>query len=139
VDQYGVEWTGLGSGLGEHFLKNRLAMPYAQAPAVIGADGQNSDGEPAASAVPMVLFQHEGKIFQVATDQWKPIYEEFAQQCKAEHDEVIALADKGVRRALAEDEHLRNGLNVHEGRLTYRAVAEALKLRYTAPQEALRI
>ena len=52
---------------------------------------------------------------------------------------VIALADKGVRRALAEDEHLRNGLNVHEGRLTYRAVAEALKLRYTAPQEALRI
>jgi alanine dehydrogenase len=52
---------------------------------------------------------------------------------------VIALADKGVRRALAEDEHLRNGLNVHDGRLTYRAVADALKLRYTAPQEALRI
>ena len=52
---------------------------------------------------------------------------------------VIALADKGVRRALAEDEHLRNGHNVHDGRLTYRAVADALKLRYTAPQEALRI
>jgi alanine dehydrogenase len=52
---------------------------------------------------------------------------------------VVALADKGVRRALSEDAHLRNGLNVHDGRLTYRAVAEALKLRYTAPQEALRI
>jgi len=75
----------------EHFLKNRLAMPYAQAPAVIGADGQNSDGEPAASAVPMVLFQHEGKIFQVPSDQWKPVYDQFAEQCKAEHDEVIAL------------------------------------------------
>ncbi len=75
----------------EYFLKNKLAMPYAQAPAVIGADAQSPDGAVAPTAVPMVLFQHEGKIFQVATDQWKPIYEEFAQQCKAEHDEVIAL------------------------------------------------
>jgi preprotein translocase subunit SecA len=75
----------------EHFLKNRLAMPYAQAPAVIGADGQSSTGDVAASAAPMVLFQHEGKIFQVPADQWKPVYEQFAQQCKAEHDEVVSL------------------------------------------------
>jgi preprotein translocase subunit SecA len=75
----------------EHFLKNRLAMPYAQAPAVIGADTQSPNGEAAPSAVPMVLFQHEGKIFQVPIDQWKPVYEQFAQQCKAEHDEVVAL------------------------------------------------
>ena len=39
----------------------------------------------------MVLFQHEGKIFQVPKDQWDPIYEQFAEQCKAEHDEVVAL------------------------------------------------
>ena len=39
----------------------------------------------------MVLFQHEGKIFQVPADQWKPIYDQFAEQCKAEHDEVVAL------------------------------------------------
>src|SRR3989441_7739584 len=57
----------------EHFLKNRLAMPYAQAPAVIGADAQSPNGEAAPSAVPMVLFQHEGKIFQVPIDQWKPV------------------------------------------------------------------
>jgi preprotein translocase subunit SecA len=75
----------------EHFLKNRLAMPYAQAPAVIGADTQSPDGEAAPSALPMVLFQHEGKIFQVPVDQWKPVYEQFALQCKAEHDEVVAL------------------------------------------------
>jgi len=75
----------------EHFLKNRLAMPYAQAPAVIGADTQSPNGEAAPSAVPMVLFQHEGKIFQAPVDQWKPVYEQFAQQCKAEHDEVVAL------------------------------------------------
>ena len=44
---------------------------------------------------------------------------------------VLALADKGVRRALTEDEHLRNGLNVHEGAVTCRAVAEAQGLVYT--------
>src|ERR1700750_1489105 len=52
---------------------------------------------------------------------------------------VVALADHGLRIALGEDEHLRNGLNVHEGRVTHRAVAGALKLRYAAPQEVLRI
>jgi alanine dehydrogenase len=52
---------------------------------------------------------------------------------------VVALADNGLRHALGDDEHLRNGLNVHEGRVTHRAVAGALKLRYTAPQEVLRI
>jgi preprotein translocase subunit SecA len=40
---------------------------------------------------PMVLFQNEGKIFQVPVDQWKPVYEGFAEQCKSEHDEVVAL------------------------------------------------
>jgi preprotein translocase subunit SecA len=39
----------------------------------------------------MVLFQIEGKIFQAPADKWKPIYDEFAAQCKAEHDEVVAL------------------------------------------------
>ena len=46
---------------------------------------------------------------------------------------VLALADKGYRRALAEDTHLRNGLNVNEGHVTCRAVAEALKLPYAPP------
>jgi alanine dehydrogenase len=52
---------------------------------------------------------------------------------------VLALADKGMRRALAEDAHLCRGLNVHEGHITYRAVAEALKLPYMAPEQAMRI
>ncbi|MCU1243669.1 MAG: preprotein translocase, SecA subunit [Candidatus Acidoferrum typicum] len=72
----------------EHFLKNKLAMPYAAAPAVIGTDGATGDG---AQATPMVLFQNEGKIFQVPSDQWKPIYDQFANQCKSEHDEVVEL------------------------------------------------
>ena len=78
----------------DHFLKNKMAMPYASAPAVIPAESAsiNATGEVAQPiAAPMVLFQHEGKIFQVPADQWKPVYEDFAQQCKAEHDEVVAL------------------------------------------------
>src|SRR4029077_8109289 len=73
----------------EHFLKNKLAMPYAEATAVIGTDGASGNG--AQAAVPMVLFQNEGKIFQVPADQWKPIYDQFANQCKSEHDEVVEL------------------------------------------------
>jgi preprotein translocase subunit SecA len=74
----------------DYFLKNKMAMPYAAAPAVIAAvDGAGNDT--AAPVTPMVLFQHEGKIFQLPADQWKPIYNQFAEQCKAEHDEVVAL------------------------------------------------
>ncbi|MER8541450.1 alanine dehydrogenase [Mesorhizobium sp. M1334] len=37
----------------------------------------------------------------------------------------LQLADKGLK-ALVDDHHLRNGLNVHKGKITNRAVAEAL-------------
>jgi alanine dehydrogenase len=50
---------------------------------------------------------------------------------------VSALADKGLRRALNEDPHLRNGLNIHAGMVTYRAVADALKLKFTPAEQAL--
>jgi preprotein translocase subunit SecA len=76
----------------EHCLKNKLALPYAAAPPVIAAD--TNDPAAAAESAPrpsMVLFQHEGRIFQVPADQWKPIYNGFAEQCRAEHDEVVAL------------------------------------------------
>jgi alanine dehydrogenase len=52
---------------------------------------------------------------------------------------VLALADKGWRRALSEDPHLRGGLNIHDGRVTYKAVADALKLPYMHADQAIRI
>jgi alanine dehydrogenase len=42
---------------------------------------------------------------------------------------VLALADKGWKQALTDDPHLRNGLNIAFGKVTYRAVADALQLR----------
>ncbi|KAF1690438.1 alanine dehydrogenase [Pseudoxanthomonas koreensis] len=50
---------------------------------------------------------------------------------------ALALADKGVAQALLDDPNLRNGLNVHAGKLTYRAVADALNLPFTPASEAL--
>ncbi len=44
----------------------------------------------------------------------------------------LALADKGLA-ALAADPHLRNGLNVHAGRITHRAVADSLHLAFSDP------
>ena len=39
---------------------------------------------------------------------------------------AVALADKGWQQALKEDRHLRNGLNLAQGQITYPAVAQAL-------------
>jgi alanine dehydrogenase len=50
---------------------------------------------------------------------------------------TLALADKGWKRALAEDPHLAQGLNVVDGKLVYEAVANALRLPYTPPAKAL--
>jgi preprotein translocase subunit SecA len=99
----------------EYALKNKLAMPYMPAGAVIGAAagtetpaqadaatagagtaasasaGPSGNGASGANSAPMVLFQQEGKIYQVPLDQWKPIYDQFAEQCRAEHDEVVAM------------------------------------------------
>jgi alanine dehydrogenase len=43
---------------------------------------------------------------------------------------VLAIANKGWRKACAEDRGLLDGLNVHEGTVTHAAVAEAVKLPY---------
>jgi len=44
---------------------------------------------------------------------------------------VLALASKGWHRALAEDRHLRQGLNVHAGKVTHAAVAQDLGFAHT--------
>jgi alanine dehydrogenase len=52
---------------------------------------------------------------------------------------ILALADKGWRRACEEDPHLLAGLNVHAGHLTYHAVGRALGIDVLAPKLALRV
>ena len=50
---------------------------------------------------------------------------------------VMELADKGYRRALHENAHLRRGLNVHHGDITHGAVARALGLPHRHPEDAI--
>jgi alanine dehydrogenase len=50
---------------------------------------------------------------------------------------VLALADAGVKQALADDPNLLAGLNISRGAVTEQAVADALGLHYTDPGAAL--
>jgi alanine dehydrogenase len=50
---------------------------------------------------------------------------------------ILALADKGWRRALLDDPHLRNGLNIHQGKITCGAVAEVRGLPWIPAEKAL--
>jgi len=50
---------------------------------------------------------------------------------------VLALADKEFPRGLIDDSHLRDGLNVHAGKVTCRTAADALQLPYTPSADAL--
>lgn len=50
---------------------------------------------------------------------------------------IVALASKGYRKALLEDPHLMNGLNVYAGHYTHEAVAHALGETYTAARSLL--
>ncbi|MFD1326984.1 alanine dehydrogenase [Mycoplana ramosa] len=50
----------------------------------------------------------------------------------------LQLADKGLK-AIAEDRHLRAGLNVHRGRIANKAVAEALGYELVSPEAVLNV
>ncbi|MFP5390001.1 MAG: alanine dehydrogenase [Gammaproteobacteria bacterium] len=50
---------------------------------------------------------------------------------------AIALAGKGWQAALRDDPHLKNGLNVCKGKVTYAAVAQGLGYEYTAPDKLI--
>ena len=50
---------------------------------------------------------------------------------------AVQLANKGAKRAMLEDTHLLNGLNVHAGQITYEAVARDLGYTYVPAAKAL--
>ena len=50
---------------------------------------------------------------------------------------AVQLADKGARQAMLDDEHLLNGLNVHDGKVTYKAVADVLGYDFVPSTKAL--
>ena len=50
---------------------------------------------------------------------------------------ILALANKGYKKAFLEDKHLMNGLNVYRGQVCYEAVAKDLGYTYSDPRMLL--
>ena len=50
---------------------------------------------------------------------------------------VLQIAEQGWKKALQANEHLRDGLNVCRGKVTYREVAEALDMEFQAAKVAI--
>ena len=50
---------------------------------------------------------------------------------------ALAIANKGAKQAMLDDPHLLNGLNVHQGKITYAAVSEVLNYEFHEAAEVL--
>ena len=51
---------------------------------------------------------------------------------------TLAIAERGYKEAMRRDQHLRNGLNVHRGAVTYEAVARDTGTEYVTAETALK-
>ena len=128
-----------------------VLVPGAAAPKLVSRQ-QLSTMKPGAAIVDVAIDQ--GGCFETsrATTHQDPIYEVdgIMHYCVANMPGAVArtstialgnatlpfmlaLADKGWRTACLADPHLRAGLNVHAGKLTYAAVGEALGLPSVDP------
>ncbi len=133
-----------------------VLIPGAAAPKLIRRD-QLAQMKPGAVLVDVAIDQ--GGCFETshATTHQDPIYEVdgILHYCVANMPGAVArsatialgnatmpfmlaLADKGWRKACEDDPHLLEGLNTHAGHLTYYAVGKALGIDVLAPSKALK-
>lgn len=133
-----------------------VLVPGAAAPKLINR-AQLSEMKPGAAMVDVAIDQ--GGCFETshATTHQDPIYDVdgIMHYCVANMPGAVArtstialgnatlpfllaLADKGWRKACEDDPHLLGGLNVHSGNLTYYAVGKALEMDVLAPTLALK-
>lgn len=132
-----------------------VLIPGAAAPKLISR-AQLAELKPGAVLVDVAIDQ--GGCFETskATTHHDPIYEVdgIMHYCVANMPGAVArtstialgnatmpfmlsLADKGWKKACADDPHLKAGLNVHAGQLTYAAVGEALGLDFISADQAI--
>jgi alanine dehydrogenase len=132
-----------------------VLIPGAAAPKLISR-AQLAELKPGAALVDVAIDQ--GGCFETsrATTHQDPIYEVdgIMHYCVANMPGAVArtstlalgnatmpfllaLADKGWKKACADDKHLLAGLNTHKGKLTYAAVGAALGLPVISATDAL--
>lgn len=133
-----------------------VLIPGAAAPKLISR-AQLAELKPGAALVDVAIDQ--GGCFETsrATTHQDPIYEVdgIMHYCVANMPGAVArtstialgnatmpfmlaLANKGWRQACLDDAHLLNGLNVHDGQLTYYAVGKALGIDVVSPSIAVK-
>ena len=132
-----------------------VLSPGAAAPKLISR-AQLSELKPGAALVDVAIDQ--GGCFETskATTHQDPVYEVdgIMHYCVANMPGAVArtstialgnatmpfmlaLAKKGWKQACQDDKHLRAGLNVHAGQLTYEAVGTALNLPWITAEQAM--
>ncbi len=132
-----------------------VLIPGAAAPKLISR-AQLADLKPGAVLVDVAIDQ--GGCFETskATTHQDPIYEVdgIMHYCVANMPGAVArtstialgnatmpfmlaLADKGWKKACQDDPHLKAGLNVHAGKLTYAAVGDALGMESITADQAI--
>ena len=133
-----------------------VLIPGAAAPKLVSR-AQLSEMKPGAALVDVAIDQ--GGCFETskATTHQDPIYDvdRIMHYCVANMPGAVArtstialgnatmpfmlaLADKGWKQACIDDPHLANGLNVHDGKLTYFAVGKALGIDVTSTSVILK-
>jgi alanine dehydrogenase len=133
-----------------------VLIPGAAAPKLVSR-AQLSEMKPGAALVDVAIDQ--GGCFETskATTHQDPIYDVdgIMHYCVANMPGAVArtstialgnatmpfmlaLADKGWKQACIDDPQLANGLNVHDGKLTYFAVGKALGIDVTSTSVILK-
>ena len=133
-----------------------VLIPGAAAPKLVTAE-MVKDMKPGAVVVDVAIDQ--GGCFETshATTHSDPTYvvDDIVHYCVANMPGAVArtstfalnnvtlpftlqLADKGHRQAMFDDDCLKEGLNVHRGKVTNAPVAEALGYEFVPPDDALR-
>jgi len=74
----------------EHFLKNKFGDPV-RGGARGDRRGQHERRCSGGRRLSRWFCSSTKEDFPVPKDQWDPVYQQFSDQCKAEHDEVVAL------------------------------------------------
>jgi alanine dehydrogenase len=141
--------------MGADLVVSGVLIPGAAAPKLITADLVKRM-KPGSVIVDVAIDQGGSAETSKATTHDDPVYvvDDVIHYCvanmpgavpktsahalnNATHPFVLALADKGWKQAMRDNPHLRNGLNVHDGMVTYEAVARDLGYDYVDPKTLL--
>lgn len=86
------------------------------------------------------IYEIDGKIYCCITNMPGQVPHQSTKALTSATIKYLKImADTGIHELITQDKNFRNGINTIDGRLTNKAVAEALELEYTPVEEVLSI